>query len=163
MRQLSLGVFRLDGSFQQSREPNLVRVGHWDIIRRRVDQPVFGLAEDELVARLVGLSQENQQWVAVSWEGFRLHVRRDSRLPQPITLIELRERHRTGDMADPDLTRFPVSTALEPGKGGMPSLMNGFRRLSEESRDVVLVHKEGGPAAISLHPRALRRILELQR
>lgn len=166
MRQLSLGVFHAADSYQQILEPRLVRVGHWDLIRSaaRMTTPVFGLAEDELLARLIGLSQEYQEWVCVEWEGFRHHINRDAFLRKPAGILtELRERHRAGDMADPDLSRFPVHTALEPGKGGMSLLMNAFNRLVENPLDVIQVHRPHGRAlAISLHPQALRRILELQ-
>lgn len=167
MRQLKPGVFHAEDSFQQGREPRLVVTGHWDLVRSTslMGQPVFGWGEDELFARLIALSQEQQRWVAVSWEGFREHAIRDSHLPQPASILaELRERHAAGDMAEPDLTRFPVHSALEPGKGGMSLLMNGFNRLVDKPEDVVQLHHcGGGKRAISLHPRALRRILQLQR
>ncbi|MEK7540038.1 MAG: hypothetical protein AAB558_02215 [Patescibacteria group bacterium] len=164
MRQLSLGVFHAADSYQQTREPRMVRVGHWDIIRQNPAKPVFGLAEDELLARLIGLAQEYQEWVCVEREGFRHHINRDVFLRNPVSILtELRERHQAGDMADPDLSRFPVHTALLPGQGGMSLLLDGFRRLVETT-DVVQVHRPHSRAlAISLHPRALRRILELQR
>lgn len=166
MRQLSPGVFRVE-SYQQNVEPRLVRTGHWDLVRPAslMTRPVFGWAEDELVARLISLSREHQQWVAVSWDAFREHAHRDSRLPQVASILaELRVRHTTGDMAEPDLTRFPVHSALEPGQGGMSFLMNGFRRLVEgETRGAVLVHCDGRTPAVSLDPLGLRRILQLQR
>lgn len=165
MRQLTPGVFQAEDTYQQSREPRLVLIGHWDLPRPDPSRPVFGWGEDELLARLIGLSQEQQRWVAVSWEGFREHANRDSRLPQPASILaELRERHAAGDMAEPDLTRFPVHSALLPGQGGMSLLMNACNRLVENPLDVVQLHHCGqGKHAISLHPRALRRILQLQR
>lgn len=166
MRQLTFGVFHIEDSYQQSTEPRLVLLGHWDIVRPMdaMPRPVFGGEEDELLARLISLSQEQQRWVAVSWDGFREHAQRDLRLPRPSTLDELRERHAAGDMAQPDLTRFPVRTTLQPGMGGAAALMNAFRRLVEQSMEVVQVHHCGqGRQAISLHPRGLRRILQLQR
>lgn len=164
MRQLTPGVFHAEDTFQQSREPRLVLIGHWDLPRPDPSRPVFGWGEDELLARLIGLSRKHQRWVAVSWDGFREDITRDSRLPAPVgTLLELRERHAAGDMAEPDLTRFPVHSALVEGQGGSILLFNAFGRLVEKPDDVVQLHHCGqGKRAISLHPRALRRILRLQ-
>jgi hypothetical protein len=159
MHALSSGVFAVADSFQLDTQPRLVRVGHWDIPRPSLTRPVFNSAAvDELIARLIGLSQVHDQWVAVTCSGFAAHISRE--LPRRRPLPDDLATHDGLDMPGPRLDRFPLHSPLASSSQPVQDLQRTFDLLVR-AREHVQVH-ENGALAISLHPRALRVIKRLQ-
>lgn len=156
MRWLSTGVFRMGDSHQLEAEPRLVAVGYWDLPRSPLAMatPLFGeRAWDELIARLIGLSQLNATWVAVGWAGFERQIKEER--SRPAWSAEYLGRHLQGDMPEPDLIHAPVYS-LTHRQLGLDLLERGFETLA--ATRWVRAHQQQSSTQLSLSSAALQHI-----